>query len=108
LFVSQTDRHGRVIARHRGRRPVTSFLAQSIQAEAALRAVGRKFFDEAPPLGGLDRVLKRSAQGCRKSGCEPWRFVRADEEPFVFAGLWEFARIAEEEILSLVSMIACR
>jgi putative SOS response-associated peptidase YedK len=33
-------------------------------------------------------------------GKQPWRFVRQDLEPFAFAGIWEFARIADKEILS--------
>ena len=33
-------------------------------------------------------------------GKQPWRFVRKDLEPFTFAGIWEFARIGDKEILS--------
>ena len=35
-------------------------------------------------------------------GKQPWRFLRADEEPFA---LWEFARIAGEEILSTTIIV---
>ena len=38
-------------------------------------------------------------------GKQPWRFTRNDEEPFAFAGLWEFARIAGEEILSTTIIV---
>jgi len=38
-------------------------------------------------------------------GKQPWRFVRADEDPFAFAGLWEFARIAGEDILSTTIIV---
>ena len=33
-------------------------------------------------------------------GKQPWRFVRKDLEPFAFAGVWEFARLGDEDILS--------
>ena len=36
----------------------------------------------------------------RADGKQPYRFTRADFEPFAFAGLWEFARIGGEDILS--------
>jgi putative SOS response-associated peptidase YedK len=36
----------------------------------------------------------------REDGKQPYRFRRKDLEPFAFAGIWEFARIGEEEILS--------
>jgi putative SOS response-associated peptidase YedK len=33
-------------------------------------------------------------------GKQPYRFVRKDLEPFALAGIWEFARISGEDILS--------
>jgi putative SOS response-associated peptidase YedK len=36
----------------------------------------------------------------RASGKQPYRFTMKDLEPFAFAGLWEFARIDGEDILS--------
>ncbi len=33
-------------------------------------------------------------------GKQPWRFVMKDLEPFAFAGIWEFARLDGEDILS--------
>ena len=33
-------------------------------------------------------------------GKQPWRFVRKDLEPFAFAGIWEFARLGGEDVLS--------
>jgi putative SOS response-associated peptidase YedK len=33
-------------------------------------------------------------------GKQPWRFVRKDLEPFVFARIWEFSRLGGEDILS--------
>ena len=41
----------------------------------------------------------------RADGKQPYRFVRQDFEPFAFAGLWEFARIGEEEILSATIIV---
>jgi putative SOS response-associated peptidase YedK len=41
----------------------------------------------------------------RADGKQPYRFVRADMEPFAFAGLWEFARIAGEEIVSTTIIV---
>jgi putative SOS response-associated peptidase YedK len=41
----------------------------------------------------------------RPDGKQPWRFVRKDDEPFAFAGLWEFARIAGEDILSAAIIV---
>jgi putative SOS response-associated peptidase YedK len=38
-------------------------------------------------------------------GRQPWRFTRKDLEPFAFAGLWEFARIAGEELLSATIIV---
>ncbi len=32
-----------------------------------------------------------------RDGNQPYRFVMKDLESFAFAGLWEFARIAESE-----------
>jgi hypothetical protein len=42
----------------------------------------------------------------RASGKQPYRITRKDLEPFAFAGLWEFARIGGEEILS-AAIIVC-
>ena len=36
----------------------------------------------------------------RDDGKQPYRFRRKDLEPFAFAGIWEFARLNGEEILS--------
>ena len=36
----------------------------------------------------------------REDGKKPYRFRRKDLEPFALAGIWEFARIGGEEILS--------
>jgi putative SOS response-associated peptidase YedK len=41
----------------------------------------------------------------RADGKQPYRFQRADLEPFAFAGLWEFARIGEQEILSATIIV---
>ncbi len=41
----------------------------------------------------------------RADGKQPWRFVRDDLEPFAFAGLWEFARIGEDEVLSAAIIV---
>jgi putative SOS response-associated peptidase YedK len=41
----------------------------------------------------------------RADGKQPWRYVRKDLEPFAFAGIWEFARIAGEEILSAAIIV---
>jgi putative SOS response-associated peptidase YedK len=38
-------------------------------------------------------------------GKQPWRFTRKDLEPFAFAGLWEFAQIAGEELLSATIIV---
>jgi putative SOS response-associated peptidase YedK len=38
-------------------------------------------------------------------GKQPWRFTRIDEEPFAFAGIWEFAKIDGEDILSTCIMV---
>jgi putative SOS response-associated peptidase YedK len=36
---------------------------------------------------------------------QPWRFTREDGEPFAFAGLWEFAKIGGEELLSTTIIV---
>jgi putative SOS response-associated peptidase YedK len=41
----------------------------------------------------------------RADGKQPWRFVRRDLEPFAFAGLFEFARLNGEEILSATIIV---
>ena len=41
----------------------------------------------------------------RADGKQPYRFTRADLEPFAFAGLWEFARIGGEDILSAAIIV---
>ena len=41
----------------------------------------------------------------RADGRQPYRFVREDMQPFAFAGLWEFARIAGEEIVSATIIV---
>ncbi len=41
----------------------------------------------------------------RGNGKQPYRFQRSDLEPFAFAGLWEFARIAGQEILSATIIV---
>ena len=41
----------------------------------------------------------------RADGKQPYRFVRKDLEPFAFAGLWEFARIDGEEVLSATIIV---
>ena len=38
-------------------------------------------------------------------GKQPYRFRREDLEPFAFAGLWEFARLGGEEILSAAIIV---
>jgi len=42
----------------------------------------------------------------REDGKQPYRFRRKDLEPFAFAGIWEFARLAGEEILSAAIIVA--
>jgi putative SOS response-associated peptidase YedK len=41
----------------------------------------------------------------RADGRQPYRFVMKDLEPFAFAGLWEFARIVGEDILSATIIV---
>jgi putative SOS response-associated peptidase YedK len=41
----------------------------------------------------------------RKDGKQPYRFRRKDLEPFAFAGIWEFARLGGEEILSAAMIV---
>jgi putative SOS response-associated peptidase YedK len=41
----------------------------------------------------------------REDDRQPYRFVRKDLEPFAFAGIWEFARIEGEEILSAAIIV---
>jgi len=41
----------------------------------------------------------------RDDGKQPYRFRRKDLEPFAFAGIWEFARLGEEEILSAAIIV---
>jgi putative SOS response-associated peptidase YedK len=41
----------------------------------------------------------------RADGKQPYHFTRADFEPFAFAGVWEFARIGGEEILSAAIIV---
>jgi putative SOS response-associated peptidase YedK len=41
----------------------------------------------------------------REDGKQPYRFRRKDLEPFAFAGIWEFARLAGEEILSAAMIV---
>ena len=41
----------------------------------------------------------------RADGKQPYRFQHKDLEPFAFAGLWEFARLGGEEILSAAIIV---
>jgi putative SOS response-associated peptidase YedK len=41
----------------------------------------------------------------RADGKQPYRFVREDLEPFAFAGLWEFARLGDEAIVSAAIIV---
>ena len=41
----------------------------------------------------------------REDGKQPYRFRRKDLEPFAFAGIWEFARLAGEEIVSATMIV---
>ena len=48
---------------------------------------------------GILRVQKR------EDGKQPYRFRRKDLEPFAFAGVWEFARLEGEDILSTAIIV---
>jgi putative SOS response-associated peptidase YedK len=41
----------------------------------------------------------------RVDGKQPYRFLRRDLEPFAFAGIWEYARIGGEAILSAAIIV---
>jgi len=41
----------------------------------------------------------------RADGRQPYRFVRKDLEPFAFAGLWEYARVDEEGVISAALIV---
>jgi len=41
----------------------------------------------------------------RADGPQPYRFVMKDLEPFAFAGLWEFARIDDQDIVSATIVV---
>ena len=41
----------------------------------------------------------------REDGKQPYQFRRKDLEPFAFAGIWEFARLSGEEILSTAMIV---
>jgi putative SOS response-associated peptidase YedK len=41
----------------------------------------------------------------RADGKQPYRFQRKDLEPFAFAGIWEFARIGGEDIVSAAIIV---
>ncbi len=41
----------------------------------------------------------------RADGKQPYRFVRKDLEPFAFAGIWEYAKLEGEEILSAAIIV---
>ena len=41
----------------------------------------------------------------RASGRQPYRFRRKDLDPFAFAGLWEFCRIGDQDILSAAIIV---
>jgi putative SOS response-associated peptidase YedK len=41
----------------------------------------------------------------RDDGKQPYRFRRKDLEPFAFAGVWEFARLGGEEVVSVAMIV---
>ena len=41
----------------------------------------------------------------REDGKQPYRFRRRDLEPFAFAGIWEFAKLGGDEILSAAMIV---
>jgi putative SOS response-associated peptidase YedK len=41
----------------------------------------------------------------REDGKQPYRFTRKDLEPFAFAGVWEFTRLSDEDILSTAIIV---
>jgi putative SOS response-associated peptidase YedK len=41
----------------------------------------------------------------RADGKQPYRFQREDMEPFAFAGLWEFCRIGDQDIVSATIIV---
>jgi putative SOS response-associated peptidase YedK len=41
----------------------------------------------------------------RADGKQPYRFQRADLQPFAFAGIWEFARIGGKDLLSAAIIV---
>src|SRR4029077_18555661 len=41
----------------------------------------------------------------REDGKQPYRFRRKDLEPFAFAGIWEFARLNGEDVLSTAMIV---
>lgn len=69
---------------------------------------------QSDPARRLQRVVPRGAHTSlklpaalqqRDDGKQPYRFRRKDLEPFAFAGLWEFARLGGEEILSAAMIV---
>jgi putative SOS response-associated peptidase YedK len=51
------------------------------------------------PATGFYELQKRA------DGKQPYRYRRKDFEPFAFAGLWEFARIAGDDLLSAAIIV---
>ena len=41
----------------------------------------------------------------RDDGKQPYRFTRSDDEPFAFAGIWEFTRLNGEDLLSAAIIV---